>query len=160
MDKRIKLCIKNSSFPTGKGITKPGDKKLKLNDRGSYNEKAVSLMFSPVLLLSHVRLFDTSWTARCQASLSLTNSRSFLKNISIESEIPSNHLILLSSTPSPALSLSQHLGLLSCTLYQAYYRLVPTAGISVMRLSKISKQSCKICYHILQIWNLSLSKRG
>ena len=51
-------------------------------------------MFSPVQLLSHVRLFETSWTARCQASLSLTNSRSFLKNISIESEIPSNHLIL------------------------------------------------------------------
>ena len=110
--------------------------------------------------LSHVWLFATPWTAACQVSLLFTIPQSSLKLMSVESEIPSNHLILLSSTPSPALSLSQHLGLLSCTLYQAYYRLVPTAGISVMRLSKISKQSCKICYHILQIWNLSLSKRG
>ena len=51
-------------------------------------------MFSPIQLLSRVRLFETPWTATCQASLSITNSRSFLKNISIESETPSNHLIL------------------------------------------------------------------
>ena len=47
-----------------------------------------------VQLLSHVRLFATPWTAACQASLSITNSRSPLKPMSIESMIPSNNLIL------------------------------------------------------------------
>ena len=44
--------------------------------------------------LSHVQLFVTPWTAACQASLSITNSQSFLKLTSIESVMPSNHLIL------------------------------------------------------------------
>ena len=52
------------------------------------------LIFSPVQLLSHVLLFTTPWTAVCQASLSITNSRSLLKLMSIESMMPSNHLIL------------------------------------------------------------------
>ena len=39
-------------------------------------------------------LFATPWTAACQASLSITNSRSLLKLMSIESVMPSNHLIL------------------------------------------------------------------
>ena len=43
--------------------------------------------------LSHVQLFATPWTAACQASLSITNSRSLLKLMSIESVMPSNHLI-------------------------------------------------------------------
>ena len=49
---------------------------------------------SSVQLLSHVLLFVTPWTAACQASLSITNSQSLLKLLSIESVIPSNHLIL------------------------------------------------------------------
>ena len=44
--------------------------------------------------LSHVWLFVTPWTAAHQASLSITNFRSLLKLISIESVTPSNHLIL------------------------------------------------------------------
>ena len=44
--------------------------------------------------LSHVWLFVTPWTAACQASLSLTVSQSWLKLMSIESMMPSNHLIL------------------------------------------------------------------
>ena len=44
--------------------------------------------------LSHVRLFATPWTAAHQASLSITNSWSLLKLMSIELVIPSNHLIL------------------------------------------------------------------
>ena len=44
--------------------------------------------------LSHVRFFATPWTAARQASLSITNSRSLLKLMSIESVMPSNHLIL------------------------------------------------------------------
>ena len=50
--------------------------------------------FSSVQSLSHVRLFATPWTAARQASLSITNSQSLLKLISIESVMPSNHLIL------------------------------------------------------------------
>ena len=50
--------------------------------------------FSSVRLLSYVRLFVTPWTAARQASLSITNSRSLLKLISIESVMPSSHLIL------------------------------------------------------------------
>ena len=47
-----------------------------------------------VQLFSHVRLFVTPWTAACQASLSITNSRSLLKLMSIRSVMPSSHLIL------------------------------------------------------------------
>ena len=50
--------------------------------------------FSSVQLLSHVRLFATPWIAARHASLSITNSRSPLKLTSIESVIPSSHLIL------------------------------------------------------------------
>ena len=44
--------------------------------------------------LSHVRLFETPWTAARQASLSITNYWSLLKLMSIESVMPSSHLIL------------------------------------------------------------------
>ena len=50
--------------------------------------------FSSVQSLSCVRLFMTPWTAACQPSLSITNSQSLLKLMSIESVMPSNHLIL------------------------------------------------------------------
>ena len=49
---------------------------------------------SSVHSLSHVQLFATPWIAECQASLSITNSRSPPKPMSIESVMPSNHLIL------------------------------------------------------------------
>ena len=47
-----------------------------------------------VQLLSSVRLFATPWTAACQASLSITNSQSLLRLMSIELVMPHNHLIL------------------------------------------------------------------
>ena len=50
--------------------------------------------FGLVQSLSHVRLFATPWTQALQASLSITNSRSLLKLMSIELAMPSNHLIL------------------------------------------------------------------
>ena len=50
--------------------------------------------FSSVQLLSHVRLFVTPWTAAFQASLSITNSQSFLKLMSIKSAMSSDNLIL------------------------------------------------------------------
>ena len=49
---------------------------------------------SSVQRLRHVQLFVTPWTTACQASLSITNSRSLPKPMSIESVMPSNHLIL------------------------------------------------------------------
>ena len=66
--------------------------------------------FSSIQSLSHVRLPATPWTAARQDSLSITNSRSLLKLMSIESVMPSNHLILclpFSSCPNP----SQHQGI-------------------------------------------------
>ena len=52
------------------------------------------VQFSSVQLLSRVQLFVTPWTAACQASLSITNSRSLPKLISIKSVMSSNQLIL------------------------------------------------------------------
>ena len=54
----------------------------------------IGLSFSSVQSLSRVRLFATRWTAAREASLSTTNSRSLLKPMSIESVMPSNHLML------------------------------------------------------------------
>ena len=66
--------------------------------------------FSSVQSLSRVRLFATPWTAARQASLSITNSRSLLKLIYIESVMlqPSHPL---SSPSPPAFNPSQHQGL-------------------------------------------------
>ena len=59
-------------------------------------EKTLHLLLNiqSVQALSCVQLFATPWTAACQASLSITNSRSLLKLLSIELVMPSNHLIL------------------------------------------------------------------
>ena len=54
----------------------------------------IMLSEGSVQLLNHVQLFVTPWTAARQASLSITNSQSLLKVMSIESMMPSNHLIL------------------------------------------------------------------
>ena len=67
------------------------------------------LQFSSVQLLSRVWLFATPWIAACQTSLSITNSQSLLKLTSIESVMPSSHLILcrpLLLPPSVFLSIS------------------------------------------------------
>ena len=53
-----------------------------------------TVQFSLVQSLSHVRLFATPWTAAHLASLSITNSRSLLKLMSIELVMPPNHLTL------------------------------------------------------------------
>ena len=57
-------------------------------------EDAMEVQFSSVESLSHVQLFATPWTAAHQASLSITNSHSLLKLMSVESVMPSNRLIL------------------------------------------------------------------
>ena len=83
--------------------------------------------FSSVQLLNCVRFFATPWTAACEASLFITNSRSLLKLMSIESVMPSNHLILCRSLLLP-LNLSQHQGLFQwvSSLHQ-----VANIGVSV-----------------------------
>ena len=65
-------------------------------------------MFSSIQLLSHVRLFVIPWTTAHQASLSITNSWSLAKLMSVESVMPFNHLILcrpllLSPSISPSI---------------------------------------------------------
>ena len=62
--------------------------------------------FSSVQPLSHVWLFATPWTAAGQASLSITNSWSLLKLMSIESVMPSNYLILCHPLLPPSMFLS------------------------------------------------------
>ena len=59
-----------------------------------WEDSLTDLQFSSVQSLSHVRLFATPWIAARQASLSITNSRSSLRLTSIESVMPSSHLIL------------------------------------------------------------------
>ena len=61
-----------------------------------YTQQPLCLLswFSSVQLLSRVWLFATSWTVACQASLSITNFQGLLKLKSIESVMPSNHIIL------------------------------------------------------------------
>ena len=53
-----------------------------------------SVQFSSIQSLSHVQLFATPWITACQASLSITNSWSSLKLMSMQSEMTSSHLIL------------------------------------------------------------------
>ena len=69
------------------------------------DHRIISIQFSSVQSLSHVQLFVTLWTTACQASLSITNSRSPPKPMYMESIQPSHPL---SSPSPPALNLSQH----------------------------------------------------
>ena len=56
--------------------------------------KRITIQFSTVQSRSYVWLFVTPWTAACQASMSITNTWSWLKLMSIELVMPSNHLVL------------------------------------------------------------------
>ena len=75
----------SSCLPQGKSFTSPS-LSLLIYKKG--------IQFSSVQTLSRVRLFATPWTTAHQASLSITNSRRLLILMSIESVMPSNHLIL------------------------------------------------------------------
>ena len=95
-------------------------------------------IFSSVQLLSRVRLFATPWTAAHQASLFTTNSRSLLKLTSIESVMPSNHLILCcpllllpSIFPSIRVFSSESVLHISCPKYQSFsYSISPSSEFS------------------------------
>ena len=77
----------------------------------NHGQPSYFYQFSSVQLLSHVQFFVTPWIAAYQASLSITNSQSLLKLMSIKSVMPSRHFILccplLFLPPNP----SQHQGL-------------------------------------------------
>ena len=79
-----------------KGNSRNEDRKIRILESVFFNEFPCSKVsiFSSVQSLSRVQLFATPWTAACQASLSITNSQSLLKLMSIELVMPSNHLIL------------------------------------------------------------------
>ena len=81
-----------------------------LNPVGEPIMKYMSHHVGSVQLLSRVRLFANPWTAGCQASLSITNSQSSPKLMSIESVMPSSHLILCHPLLPPSI-FSQHQGL-------------------------------------------------
>ena len=67
---------------------------LSLTGSHGHPKSFSAIQFSSDQSLSHVRLFASPWTAARQASLFITNSWSLLKLMSIESVMPSNHLIL------------------------------------------------------------------
>ena len=97
--------IKINKFNKKKNLIRSGSTKSGFRPRPSAKTD-----LSSVQLLSRVQLFAAPWTAACQASLSINNSRSLLKFMSIELVMPSNHLILSSTSP-PAFYLSQLQGL-------------------------------------------------
>ena len=77
-------------------------KHLQKIDRKQENGNRI---ISSVQSLSRVRLFVTPWTAACQASLSIANSQSLLKLMSIESVMPSNHLTFCRPLLLPSISI-------------------------------------------------------
>ena len=90
-----KSCLLQQSFLPHPLPTQMNQKLVsKLEFRGWGCVERGSVQFSSVQSLSRVRRFATPWTAACQASLSITNSRSSPKPMSIESVMPSNHLAL------------------------------------------------------------------
>ena len=78
------------------GVTQSRTRLKRLSSSSSMtsNTEHPSVQFSSVQSLSPVRLFETPWTAARQASLSITNSQSLLKLMSIELVMPPNYLIL------------------------------------------------------------------
>ena len=98
---------RGASWAAVYGVSQSRTQLKRLSSSSSSIPNCSVCQVSSVQSLSCARLFATPWTAARQASLSITNSRS--PPMSVESVMPSNHLIL--SSPSPALNLSQHWGL-------------------------------------------------
>ena len=123
------------------------------------------LQFSPVQSLSHVWLFETQWTAAHQASLSITNSQSLPKIISIESVMPCSHLILCHPlVPLPSIfpsirlfsnesalpirwpkywsfsfNINEHLGLISFKMYWQEAPPLPPRGCGAVGVTSVSR---------------------
>ena len=91
---KCKQRLHRLSLPSGRWIVFINVNNFVLEFHYLIYRGMISVQFSAFQSLSHVRLFVTPWTAAHQASLSTTNCRSLLKLMSIESVMPSNHLIL------------------------------------------------------------------
>ena len=85
--KKNQHCIPENNFKTWGNIRKNKVRETTCTD-------FLPIQFSSVQSLIHVQLFATPWSAARQASLSITNSQSPPKPMSIELVMPSNHLIL------------------------------------------------------------------
>ena len=111
---------------------------------------------SVVQLLGRVQLFATPWTAARQASLSFTISQSLLKLMSIESAMPSNHLILC----RPLLLLPSVFPSVRVFSTLEYYTAItnnermPSAATWTYLESFTLSQILKIPYNLTYIWNL------
>ena len=114
-------------------------------------------LFRSIQSLSHAPLFVTPWTAARQASLSITNSQSLLKLVSVASVMPSNHLILccpllllLSVFPSVR-DFSSELGLhIRCPKYWSFsFSISPSneySGLIYFRMDWLDLKSLLQCH--------------
>ena len=84
--------LRTSEIRGGKQLSPTFYLPLILQIKGKHNCSSISIVV--IQSRSHVQLFVTPWTAKHQTSLSITNSQSLPKLMSIESVMPSNHLIL------------------------------------------------------------------
>ena len=121
--------------------------RIPIEEQISYDQYLGYIQFSSVQSLSRVRLSVTPWIAACQASLFITNSRSPPKPMSIESVMPSNHLILCRALlVPPSIFLSSGSFLMS--------QLFPSGGQSWLRanfLRDISRIIICICWILAMI---------
>ena len=86
--------LNNPRWNTFAGTLAQGFLQITASSSFPTNPNPLFFQFSSDQLLSRVRLFATPWVTACQASLSITNSRSSPKLMCIESVMPSNHLII------------------------------------------------------------------
>ena len=114
-----------------------------------------SVQFSSVQSLSVVRLFATPWITARQASLSITISRSSLRLTSIESVMPSSHLILGPSPSPPAPNLSQHQ-----SLFQSVSSSHQVAKVLELQLQHQSFQDIQGWFPLRLMGLISLLSRG
>ena len=107
--------------------------------------------------LSRVQLFTIPWIAACQASLSITSSRSLLKLMSIESVMPSNHLILCCPLLFPRRRLSPSI-FPSIVVFSKESVLYIKYWSFSFNLSPSNEYSGLISFRILTGWNSLQSK--
>ena len=111
------------------------------------------ILSQSVQSLRRVQLFETPWTVACQASLSITNSWSLLKLMSIKSVMPSNHLILCcpllllpSIFPSIRVFSSESVIPIRCLKYWSFsFSISPSKECHYNRIL-LSHKKLKFCY--------------
>ena len=108
-----------------------------------------------VQLLSHVRFFVTPWTAAHQASLSITNSQSLLKFMSIESVMPSNlilcHPLLLLLSIIPSIRVFSNESVL-CIRWPKYWSFSASASVLSMNIEQLLGQCHPAWVYVLRNW--------